>query len=272
MSKPTRPVLQYFGGKWRIADWVISHFPEHQCYVEPFGGAASVLMKKEPAPLEVYNDIDQRVVTLFRVLRDPEMAERLRQSVSLTPYSRKEYEDCRTIEGDPVEIARRLIVRSFQAIGKKEPTKVNGWRCATPKDVRSACGTWNNWPDQIPAFTERMKQVQIDCRHWHDVIRMFDSPSTLFYLDPPYPLETRIGGKGYANELSDADHAAICETIKGLQGYCVLSTYPNSIYSTLLEGWEVDSRSAQAQSNEARTEALYLCPRTQQSLRERSAA
>jgi DNA adenine methylase len=70
----TRPVLRYYGGKFRLADWIISMFPAHRFFVEPFGGAANVLMAKPRSFGEIYNDLDSEVVNVFKVLRDPRTA------------------------------------------------------------------------------------------------------------------------------------------------------------------------------------------------------
>lgn len=87
-----RPVLRYHGGKWKLAPWVISQMPRHSVYVEPFGGGASVLLRKEPLGAECYNDLDGQVVNVFRCLQDPESAEEIRRRISLTPFARQEFE------------------------------------------------------------------------------------------------------------------------------------------------------------------------------------
>src|SRR5690606_37285917 len=108
-----RPVLRYHGGKWNLAPWSISHFPKHRIYVEPFGGAASVLLRKPRTDSEVYNDLYGEVVNLFRVLRNPTQARELIRIVTLTPYSRQEFEDAYIADGDPIEQARRTLVRAY---------------------------------------------------------------------------------------------------------------------------------------------------------------
>src|SRR3990172_7088785 len=105
MTAPTRPALRYFGGKWRLAPWIVSHFPAHRIYVEPFGGGASVLIRKPRSYGEIYNDIDSHVVNVFRVLRDPQTADELEQLLRLTPFARDEFVLAREPSLDPVEDA-----------------------------------------------------------------------------------------------------------------------------------------------------------------------
>jgi len=113
MTKPRRPILRYHGGKWRLAPWIISHFPRHRFYVEPFGGVASVLLRKPRSFHEVYNDLDGNLVNLLSVLRDETTRNKLIEDLRLTPFAREEFVLARRDADDPIERARRTIVRSF---------------------------------------------------------------------------------------------------------------------------------------------------------------
>ena len=82
--------MKYPGSKWGSADWIISHFPEHHSYLEPFFGSGGVFFNKPRSDIETINDLDGEVVNLFRQIRnDPE---RLAREIYFTPYSREAYE------------------------------------------------------------------------------------------------------------------------------------------------------------------------------------
>src|SRR5438094_6371094 len=98
-----RPPVKWHGGKFYLCHRIIQHFPLHHTYLEPFGGAASVLLNKPPCPVEVYNDLDQRITRLFRVLRDH--GQELQRRLSLTPYSQIEFEEAGKQGGDEIEQA-----------------------------------------------------------------------------------------------------------------------------------------------------------------------
>lgn len=265
---PTRPVLRYHGGKFRLAPWIIEFFPEHRVYVEPFGGGASVLLRKDRAHCEVYNDIAGEIVNVFRVLRDPPAAARLMRLVELTPFARDEFVASYEKTDDPVEQARRTICRSFMGFGSGATyaKHMTGFRTGARGD-RQKSAAWDlvSWPDQVPAFVERLRGVTIESRDAMEVMPGFDGPGTLFYVDPPYPLSTRGNARGvrqkYAKELTDNDHRVLASTLHQLQGMVVLSGYPCDLYDKeLFAGWERHERETLADGARERTEVLWLNP------------
>lgn len=268
-----RPALRYHGGKWRLAPWVIQHFPPHRIYVEPYGGAAGVLLRKARVPFEVYNDLDSEVVNVFRVLRDAEAAARLREQLYLTPWSREEFNGAYQPTEDPVERARRTIVRQFMGFGTTGRRRGRtGFRARSYRDSGSSgVADWCNYLDALPAFVERLRGVVIENRPALEVIRQQDQPETLFYVDPPYVLSTRtsIGHKGteeaYQHDLTDEEHRELAALLKTVEGYVVVSGYHCALYEELYpasEGWWTAGRNSLADGAQLRRETLYLSART----------
>lgn len=121
-----RPILRWHGGKFILAPWIISHLPKHRIYVEPLGGAGSVLLRKPRSYAEVYNDRDGEVVNLFRVAR--ERGDDLRRALELTPFSREEFVLSYASTDDPIEQARRTVTRSFMGFGSNSHNHLTGFR------------------------------------------------------------------------------------------------------------------------------------------------
>lgn len=194
----TRPALRYHGSKWRVAPWIIRHFPRHLVYVEPFGGGASVLLRKTPASQEVYNDLDNEIVNVFRVLRDAEMAALLQQQLLYTPHSRVEYDAAFTPVDCPVEAARRTIIKAFMGYSSAAVTGQykSGFRGKRAGSTGPA-HDWGNYPAHLHLFTQRLAKVTIECLPAAEILTLYDSPETLHYVDPPYMTETR-NSNGYS--------------------------------------------------------------------------
>lgn len=253
----TRPVLRWHGGKYILAPWIVSHLPPHRVYVEPFGGAASVLMRKPRAYAEVYNDLDGDVVNLFQVLRS-EFASELVKAVRLTPFARDEfkcaYEHC----AEPVERARRLIIRSFMGFGSNGHTKKTGFRSNSNRSGTTPARDWANYPDAMAAMIERLSGVVIENRDALEVMRAHDGPETLHYVDPPYLPETRNAGGDYAHEMTVEDHERLLDGIRSLSGIVVLSGYPSGLYDSALSEWRRIERRALADGARERTEVLWI--------------
>jgi DNA adenine methylase len=260
---PKRPALRYYGGKWRLAPWIISFFPEHKNYVEPCGGAASVLLQKPRSPLETYNDLDGNVVNFFRVLRD--RPDELIRKIRLTPWAREEYELSRESDPDPVEMARRFICASWMSISGSYRDTRSGMHIATDRRTYYSLKNFSmpGYDDLMPV-AERMLRVQIENRPALNLIERFDNDAALFYFDPPYVQDTRAQPETYLLEWSDDDHFKASVVLRQAQGFVVVSGYACDLYTELYEvhGWQRHDKEAQTNSGGKRIESVWLSPRT----------
>lgn len=263
MSTPTRPVLRYHGGKWKLAPWIISHFPSHRVYTESFGGAASVLMRKPRSYGEVYNDLDGEIVNLFRVLRSERSADLIR-ALSLTPFSRADFLQSYESSDDPMEQARRTVVRSFMGFGSGAASgNKTGFRATSNRSGTTPAHDWANFPPALAAVASRLSGVVIESKDATEVIQQHDSPETLHYVDPPYPISTRkMGnpycGKGYRYEMTDDQHQALLGELRGVRGMVVLSGYACPLYDDILTDWHRVTKATHADGARDRVEVLWL--------------
>jgi len=264
MNDIKRPALRWFGGKWRLADWIISHFPRHTCYCEPYSGAASVLIRKDPAFVEVYNDLNGMVVNFYKVLR--EQPDALIRAIALTPYSRAEYLDAQEPCDDPLENARRFAVWCWQGRGRGGVVEVGGWRFMR-SDTRgqTPCDDWDDMA-HLYDIAARFKGVQIENGDALDCIRRYDAPKTLFYVDPPYVQSTRSGRWGtssYVHEMDDNAHRELAGVLRNAQGMVIVSGYPSPLYDELYDGWvkvQTYTRADSKAADQVRLEALWISP------------
>lgn len=268
-NRKARPLIRYHGGKWLLAPWIISHFPEHRNYVEPFGGGGSVLLRKPRTYAEVYNDLDCEIVNLFQVARDrgPELVNVL----TMTPFARKEFELAWHPSEDALEQARRTVIRAFMGFGSAAATmrrSVNqkgrgglaktGFRNNSDRSGTTPAHDWNNYPSALVETIARLKGVVIENKPALDLIRQMDRPHTLFYVDPPYLPETRDAGGDYRHEMTEQDHRDLAALLNTVQGAVILSGYPSALYEDLYRGWRRVEREALADGARKRTEVLWM--------------
>ncbi|MBN8594817.1 MAG: DNA adenine methylase [Anaerolineae bacterium] len=265
MTYQDAPPLRRVGGKWKLSDWIISFFPPHDVYVEPYAGGAAVFFRKEPSAIECINDLESDVVNFFKVLR--ERHDELARAIELTPFSREEYEqayDLAAAHHDPVEWARRYYILAYQSFGAFSGRRT-GWRYTLQSDSRSApVGDWNRLTG-LEKAARRLKQAHIEHDDALSVIKRWDSPKTLFYLDPPYLGSERTGGhrKRYALEMmGEHEHCQLAEVLHQIQGMAVLSGYDGPLYQRLYPDWPTFHKDVNTTGNSMATETLWVSPRT----------
>lgn len=223
--EPGRAVANYPGAKARLAPWIIDHLPEHNTYVEVFGGTAGVLVHKPESINEIYNDADDDLVNFFRVLRDrpDELLDWLRR----TPYSRTVHEDILDDYHND-DLGEERVVRAGRfwfllqaSFNGKLPSR-SGFSTSTsargyPSD--SQARNYHRSRERLEAFADRFRAVTVECLDWRDIVERYDSATTAFYVDPPY---YGVSSQNYYAE-GDIDHEALIETLAGIEGEAVIS-------------------------------------------------
>jgi DNA adenine methylase len=276
-DSPKRPLLRYFGGKWQLRHWIIAHFPAHHFYAEPFCGAASVLLAKARARGgEIVNDLNGETINLFRVMQKKSQADELERRLCWTPYAKSELDLSREATFDPVERARRMVIRSFMGIevsgvqGSKSGFRMGNVDLRRLDQVgtrtfRNTSRDWENWKSALSKIRERLAGVMIYEQDALKFISLMGAPDCLMYVDPPYHLDTRTrahAGSRYAVEFGVDQHRQLVADLLQTPAMVILSGYPHADYAPLESaGWQRVEREHRANmSKTRRTECLWINP------------
>lgn len=252
-----KAIMKYPGSKWSLADWIISFFPPHHSYLEPFFGSGAILFNKSRSHIETVNDMDNNVVNLFECIR--ENPNRLAQMVYMTPYARETYERAyRTNPEDKFEAALNFYIRLNMGYGFRTNGEKVGWKNDVQGRERAyASQDWCNLPDKIMEIAERLRGVQIENRPAAELIPRFNYNNVLIYCDPPYMLKTRHG-KQYKCEMDDSEHEALLDMLLKHKGYVIISGYDTELYNTMLTGWNKFEKDTYSQVMTKKKEVIWL--------------
>lgn len=215
--------FKWVGGKSRLRKPIIDLLPPHTCYVEPFAGAAWVLFGKPPSDVEVINDIDQELITFFRVVKDK--PEELIASFEWELTSRAEFN--RLAELDPNQLTDVVRAhRFFYLIMAGWGGELNYPRFATSISDgghgNRLIGALKTLRERIAPAHERLRTVIIENLDWQECIDRYDTDRTVMYIDPPYP----GNGCNYAHNMRDWEsHHELAERLKRAKCAWILSSY-----------------------------------------------
>lgn len=249
-----KSVLKYPGAKNRLAHWICRYIPEHDVYLEPFAGSLAILFNKPRSHIETVNDLDGEVTNFFRILRD--RGNELEQLISLTPFSRREYENAYELCEDELEMARRFAVKCWMGFGCGNLYR-NGFKSGQQKNSPNPARAWCELPETIKLAEERLKGVQIENLPATDLIKRYDTQDVFIYADPPYLHGTRKNYL-YKHEMSNEDHKKLLNLLIKHPGKVLLSGYDNDLYNNMLCGWNKVQKETLAEGGRKRTETLWM--------------
>ena len=231
-----KPAFSYYGGKQTMAPKIIPLIPDHTLYVEPFCGGAGLFFKKQVIKdnnyQEVINDINSNVINFFKELRDNPQP--LMDKLAFSPYSFEDYQQAKKIYFDPnpyneFERAWAFFVSCEQAFANKIG---GGWGIS--RMMTNQVSQWRNKIDNLFVCVDRLKLAYIENNDVLKCIKKWDSPQTLFYLDPPYPGTNCGHYSGYTQENFDE----LLSALKNCQASFLLSCYPNDAVPKKWEKFE----------------------------------
>lgn len=206
--------ITVIGGKSRSAKQIIAIFPKHICYVEPCAAGAQVFFHKPPSKVEVLNDLDGEVVNFFRVCQVHH--EELIRSIRYHLASRQWFDLLRKTDPSTltdIQRAARFFYIRKTSFGGRVLNPTFGYGVTAPPRFQPA-----RIPEIIAKAHQRLQNVQIECLPYQQVLKRYDRPETLFYLDPPY-----WGMPYYRFNFTESDFVELAALLKKLQGKFVLS-------------------------------------------------
>ncbi len=237
MMPASRTPIGYFGAKTIMSADIVARMLPHQGYVEPYAGSLAVLLAKPTCELEVINDLDGRLMTFWRVLRD--RPGELYHMAECTPPSRQLTKESAALDADDeLRLAHQVWVALSQ--GRSRALDGNGgWRGKYQIDASTTLSEdMRKFRDRLMPAARRLRDVQLENRDALDIIADYgDEPRTLFYVDPPYLGSTRSAG-GYGFDAPDVEHhRALAERLHAVRGPVILSGYPSELYDELFGDW-----------------------------------
>ena len=226
-----------------------------------------MLMQKPRSYAEVINDKWDTVVNVFQCLRDPEIAEQLKEQLRLTPFARSEFNSAfghRVQRPADIEAARLCILRSFAGFGSAaiNGDYATGFRSNSNRSGTTPAHDWMNFPDSIASFTERLRGVVIENKDALELIPQHDTSETLFYCDPPYQVGTRNMARGnavYSCDMADNDHRKLAQILRAVRGMVILSGYASPLYDCeLFPDWRRIEIPWRADGARKRVEVVWM--------------
>jgi DNA adenine methylase len=229
--------IRYFGSKGGFYNKIIEQFPKepYDIYVEPYGGTYIVGLQKPEVPVEIYNDLEQNVYSLYKVIGDKKMFEEFKQKCDLSLYS----EDLRNEYKSELKNELSLVDRAFYFfyVNRTSHNGIGGFsmNSSIRRKMSKATSDYLSCIDRLPELHQRLSKVMITNMDGVKLIEKYkDKPNCLIYADPPYHQSTRTGAR-YKQDMDDKQQEQFVESVLNSKAKILISGYDCELYDRLTE-------------------------------------
>jgi DNA adenine methylase len=238
-----KSIIRYFGGKGNGLNKIIhDNFPpksSYDIYVEAFGGGANVLLFKEQFGVEIYNDLEQNVYSLFKVISDKSLFSKFKVLCDLAIYShqlRDEYRE--DLKKDNIDIVERAF--KYFYVNRCSVNGVGGFSIATciRRNMSKSVSDFLSTIDGLQQLHNRLSSAIIENTDGIGLIKKFDRDRVFMYLDPPYSWSVR-GSARYKVDMTNEQQKELVDVLLNIKkAKILLSGYDCNEYKTLTDnGW-----------------------------------
>lgn len=236
-----RSPIKYFGSKFFMMKEIQAHFPKdirNLSFIEGFGGGASVLFSKEPYGVEIYNDLDENVYSLFKVISDKQLFSEFKNKLDVTPYSRELRDEFKNDLKQEISLLDRAY--KFFYVNRTSFNGCGGFASALDirRNMNKSVSDYLSMVDYLPEIHQRFSRIVIEHLDINALLKRYNKEDVFYYLDPPYVHSSRKSLARYNCEMTDEQHIEMLNIILNHKSKFLISGYKNDIYNILLEnGW-----------------------------------
>ena len=242
MKKQTAPI-KYFGGKGSMYNSILKYFPnssEYDTYIEPFGGSYSIGLNLDiPPPIEIYNDLEKNVYSLYKVLSDNNLFIQFKEKCDLVFYSedlRKEFKEL--LKDNSLSLVDRAFY--FFYFNRTSHNGSGGFSKNTyiRRSMSKSISDFLSAIDKLPELHNRLSKVIVSNSDGIELINKYSDTRTLIYCDPPYEQSTRTSAR-YDVDMNNNEHIKFLDAVKNSKSKIIISGYDCELYDTLTNSnWE----------------------------------
>jgi DNA adenine methylase len=233
-----KPPFSYYGGKQNLASRIVSLFPQHETYVEPFLGGGAIFWTKEKSVVEVINDTNRELINFYQVVQQQFSA--LEQEIAISLHSRDLHRRAWVTYQNPdmfSEVKRAWAV--WVLANQGFASKISGVWGYDKKKNTMGTKIRNRRESFTLDYAIRMQDVQIECADALRIIRSRDHKDAFFYCDPPY----FNSDCGHYDGYSEDDFTNLLKVLSSIEGKFILSSYPSKVLDQFIEehGWRMET-------------------------------